>query len=76
MVSVNSGVSTLRVPSTVTAMKVMHWRMIIVSVEVKRFIIPYSGKFSRGPNFHDFCDLRPKHENKKCEIRKFEHVNF
>ena len=40
MVSVNSGVSTLWVPSTVTAMKVMHWRMIIVNVEVKRIIIP------------------------------------
>ena len=29
-------VSTLWVPSTATAMKVMHWRMIIVNVEVKK----------------------------------------
>ena len=51
MVSVNSGVSTLRVPSTVTAMKVMHWRMIIVNVEVKRILIPCMHVLS-----HDMTD--------------------
>ena len=29
--------------------------------------IPYSGKFSRGPNFRDFRNPRPKCENKNCE---------
>ena len=32
-------------------------------------VIPYSGKFSRGSNFRDFRDPRPKTRN------KFEHVN-
>ena len=32
------------------------------------FQIPYSGKFSRGPNFRDFRDPRPKRENKNREI--------
>ena len=38
MVSVNSGVSTLRVPSTVTAMKVICWRVITVHVKVKEYL--------------------------------------
>ena len=37
-------------------------------------VIPYSGKFSRGSNFRDFRDPRPKRENTKP--RKFERVNF
>ena len=31
-------------------------------------IVPYSGKFSRGPNFRNFRDPRPKRENKNREI--------
>ena len=31
-------------------------------------LVPYSGKFSRGPNFRDFHDPRPKRENKNREI--------
>ena len=41
--------------------------------------VPYSGKFSRGPNFRDFRDPRPKRENKNpqdMKPEKFEHVNF
>ena len=37
--------------------------------------IPYSGKFSRGPNFRDFRDQRPKRENKNREIRSRENLN-
>ena len=32
------------------------------------FAIPYSGKFSWGPNFRDFRNPRPKRENKNREI--------
>ena len=38
-------------------------------------VIPYSGKFSRGPNFRDFRDPRPKRENKNREIRNRENLN-
>ena len=34
--------------------------------------IPYSGKFSRGPNFRD---PRPKREKKNHEIRNCENLN-
>ena len=30
-------------------------------------LLPYSGKFSRGPNFRDFRDPRPKRENMNRE---------
>ena len=36
-------------------------------------LVPYSGKFSQGPNFHDPW---PKRENKNRKLQKFEHVNF
>ena len=42
---------------------------------IKPFKVPYSGKFSRGPNFRDFRDPRPKRENKNREIRNRENVN-
>ena len=41
--------------------------------------VPYSGKFSRGPNFRDFRYPRPKRENKNrenCTREKFSHVRF
>ena len=30
-------------------------------------VILYSRKFLQGPNFHDFCDPRPKRDNKNLE---------
>ena len=39
------------------------WDRYTVSSE----IILYSGKFSRGPNFRDFRNPRPKRENKNRE---------
>ena len=46
------------------------------------FHIPYRGKFSRGPNFCDFHDPRPKHKNKNSKnftnfcVNVFEHAFF
>ena len=51
------------------------------------FHIPYRGKFSRGPNFRDIHDPRPKHKKKEPQnmnsknfanfcVNFFEHVFF
>ena len=37
--------------------------------------VPYSGKFSRGPNFLNFRDPQPKRENKNREIQNRENLN-
>ena len=39
---------------------------------IKAINLPYSGKFSQGPNFHDFRDPRPKRKNKNHERRTTE----
>ena len=49
------------------------WRSVII-ICIHTWLLPYSGKFSRGPR--DFRDPRPNRENKNREIRNREHVNF
>ena len=44
--------------------------------EEEEGLVPYSGKFSRGPNFRDFHDPRPKRENKNRKIRNRENLNM
>ena len=72
---------SLSIPSGVVIDRViLVWKcanvyMYITDQVVLRKKVPYSGKFSRDPNFRDFRDPRPKRENKNHQIRNRENLN-